>query len=258
MLVTAPSNVAVDNVLDRLMSLENEISPESAKRKGTKKSTINIRQKIKAVRLGHPARIQHGIQKYSLESLVQASEGTEIVKDCRSELSGHLRTLSNAKAHPSEKRVAYREMKSLRKEIRTREEKVVGEILRESNVVMATNVGAAGSVFNRMIDGKGEPIAFDLVIIDEAAQALEASCWIRSVLFMLQFCLPNEFDQIQSNIRQLSYYFLPSLLRGKRAVLAGDHKQLPPTIKSSVREVQQELGKVSDHNIKTKHTLLIH
>jgi len=170
------------------------------------------RRQIKAVRLGHPARIQREIQKYSLESLVQASEGTEIVRDCRCELNGHLKTLSNPKARPSEKRMAYREMKTLRKEIRNREEKVVGEILRDANVVMATNVGAASSVFKRMIDGKGEAIAFDLVIIDEAAQALEASCWI-------------------------------SLLRGKRAVLAGDHKQLPPTIKSSVNEVQRELGR---------------
>lgn len=37
--------------------------------------------------------------------------------------------------------------------------------------------------------------------------------------------------------------FRQSLLRGKRAVLAGDHKQLPPTIKCSVREVQRELGR---------------
>ena len=178
-LVTAPSNVAVDNVLDRLVSLENENGSGSWKRKGPKKSGTNIQQRINAVRLGHPARIQHGIQKYSLESLVQASEGTEIVRDCRCELSGHLKTLSNPKSRPSEKRVAYREMKSLRKEIRSREEKVVGEILRDANVVFSTNVGAASSVFNRMVDGKGEPIAFDLVVIDEAAQALEASCWIR-------------------------------------------------------------------------------
>lgn len=34
-----------------------------------------------------------------------------------------------------------------------------------------------------------------------------------------------------------------SLLRGKKAVLAGDHCQLPPTIKCANREVQTELGK---------------
>ncbi len=207
-LVTAPSNVAVDNVLERIMQIEeNENERGSKKRRGNKSS----KSKIKAVRLGHPARIQQGIQKYSLESLVQASDGTEIVQDCRNEMNDHLRTLSNPKTRSSEKRVAYREMKSLRKEIRSREEKVVGQILRDASVVLATNVGAASSILNRMVDGRGDPIPFDLVIIDEAAQALEASCWI-------------------------------SLLRGKRAVLAGDHKQLPPTIKSTVNEVKNGLG----------------
>ena len=36
---------------------------------------------------------------------------------------------------------------------------------------------------------------------------------------------------------------ISSLLKGKRAVLAGDHCQLPPTIKSTSSEVQCELGK---------------
>lgn len=36
---------------------------------------------------------------------------------------------------------------------------------------------------------------------------------------------------------------ISSLLKGKRAVLAGDHCQLPPTIKSTSSEVQRELGK---------------
>ena len=43
---------------------------------------------------------------------------------------------------------------------------------------------------------------FDLVVIDECGQALEVSCWI-------------------------------PLLKGRRALLAGDHKQLPPTIKAN-------------------------
>lgn len=42
---------------------------------------------------------------------------------------------------------------------------------------------------------------FDWVVIDECAQALESSCWI-------------------------------ALLRARKCILAGDHKQLPPTIKS--------------------------
>ncbi|KAL3798381.1 hypothetical protein HJC23_005034 [Cyclotella cryptica] len=208
-LVAAPSNVAVDNVLDRLMYLENESRPELGKRKSSMKSNS---PRIKAVRLGHPARIQHGIQKYSLESLVHSSDGTEIVQDCRRELSSHLKTLSDPKSRSPDKRNAYREMKSLRKEIKSREEKVVGEVLRNANVVLSTNVGAAGSMFKHLVDSRGEPISFDLVIIDEAAQALEATCWI-------------------------------SLLRGKRAVLAGDHCQLPPTIKSLNSEVRRELGK---------------
>jgi len=203
-LVTAPSNVAVDNVLERVMSIENEDI-------GTKRS-LGTKKEIKAVRLGHPARIQRGIQQYSLESLVQSSEGTEIVKDCRAELSGYFKTLSNAKSRPNERRLAYREMKAVRREIRNREEKVVGQILHESNVVFATNVGAAGNLLNRTFGDRKEALSFDLVIIDEAAQALEASCWI-------------------------------SLLKGKRAVLAGDHKQLPPTIKCPARDVQNELGR---------------
>ncbi|KAK1745169.1 DNA helicase [Skeletonema marinoi] len=153
-LVTAPSNVAVDNVLERIMQIEENENKRGNKRRANKSS----KTKIKAVRLGHPARIQQGIQKYSLESLVQASDGTEIVRDCRNEMNDHLRTLSNPKSRSSEKRIAYREMKSLRKEIRSREEKVVGQVLRDSNVVLATNVGAASSVLNRMVDSRGDPI----------------------------------------------------------------------------------------------------
>lgn len=46
-----------------------------------------------------------------------------------------------------------------------------------------------------------ERLQFDVVVIDEAAQALEPACWA-------------------------------ALLKGRRAVLAGDHLQLPPTVLS--------------------------
>jgi ATP-dependent RNA/DNA helicase IGHMBP2 len=196
-LVTAPSNVAVDNVLSRLISDQPTGKAKRSKRK-------DRQAKLKTVRLGHPARIHSNLLPFSLESLVQNAEGTEIVSDVRGELQAFLRILANPKSRGADKRVAYREIKALRKEIKAREQKVVKDLIQEAQVVLATNVGAANYMLNS--------VEFDLVVIDEAAQALEASCWI-------------------------------PILRGKRLVLAGDHCQLPPTIKSKASKVQKGLGK---------------
>ena len=81
-----------------------------------------------------------------------------------------------------------------------REEEAVVRLLQSRDVVLCTCVGAADRSLRRMLNsqqnhskgnngkyegagagGTGEP-HFDLVIIDEAAQALEASCWIPLLL----------------------------------------------------------------------------
>ncbi len=235
-LVTAPSNVAIDNVLERLVSSKHSSTTATSSSATTSTATTSTTFKnkkqnrkqsnafattsssrttidesnIRAVRIGHPARIQTSILRYSLEALVQNSDGTEIVSDIRSELQSYLRITSNPKSKGFDKRSAYREMKVLRKEIRQREEKVVHSLIANAQVVLATNVGAASFILDKY---EKSPMSkpFDLVIIDEAAQALEVSCWI-------------------------------PILRGKRVVLAGDHCQLPPTIKSSNQEVQKGLS----------------
>lgn len=182
-LVTAPSNVAVDNVLERLVSVQANENVKNIRRKLGKKVKTST-MKIRAVRLGHPARIQSSILKYSLEALVQNADGTEIVSDIRSELQSHLNVLSNPKSKGIQKREAYREMKVLRKEIRQREEKVVQSLISNAQVVLSTNVGAASSVLDRYEKSStGKP--FDLVIIDEAAQALEVSWCVISYWFPL-------------------------------------------------------------------------
>ena len=213
-LVAAPSNVAVDNILEKLTEPT------------TKHPTLRV------VRLGHPARIKPSIAKYGIEALVQSSDGTEIVKDVRKELQSHLRFLSRgnqSRGSPTKKskppkgykdkidrKTAYREIRELRKEVRKREEKVVSQLIISAHVVLATTVGAENRVLNQITNPRdgdhssGRP-GFDLVIIDEAAQALEASCWI-------------------------------PILRGRKVVLAGDHCQLPPTIKSNDERVVEGLG----------------
>jgi ATP-dependent RNA/DNA helicase IGHMBP2 len=197
-LVTAPSNVAVDNVLERI------VQSQAQQPRKKKNSSAPTNKCIRAVRLGHPARIKSSILPYSLEAQVQGADGTEIVADVRRELNSFLQVLLNPRSRGADKRVAYREVKALRKEVRERETKVVQQLIKDAQVVLATTVGAANRILN--------DVEFDLVIIDEAAQALEASCWI-------------------------------PILRGRRLVLAGDHCQLPPTIKSNDPTVQKGLSK---------------
>jgi ATP-dependent RNA/DNA helicase IGHMBP2 len=224
-LVTAPSNVAVDNILERLITISS--SSGTASTSSSRRSSTTKLPPLNAVRLGHPARLKASILPYSLEALVQSSEGTEIVQDVRKELQYFLKVLSNPNSKSTDKRLAYRELKGLRTEIRTREERVVQELLSKAKVVLATTVGAANDrILNPLCrptttattSGNGggsssdDKVGFDLVIIDEAAQALEASCWI-------------------------------PIFRGKRVVLAGDHCQLPPTIKSHSVQAQLGLGK---------------
>src|ERR1700679_291581 len=111
-----------------------------------------------------------------------------------------------------ERRAIYGELRELRKEFRERERGCVEGLVRGSRVVLATLHGAGGFHL------KGQE--FDVVIVDEASQALEAQCWV------------------------------PLLwVKAGRWVLAGDHLQLPPTIKSlnmkdkkEVKENAEEKG----------------
>ena len=172
-LACAPSNVAVDNILERL-----------------------TKYKIKAVRLGHPARVMEKIHSYSLDAILDSSHETAIVKDVRRDIDLVLRTLQGNR-NPGERARLRTEIKTLRKELREREEKALKQVLQNAEVILSTNVSASD-------DGPLKHLPkdhFDLVIIDEAAQSLEAACWI-------------------------------PLLRAPRCILAGDHKQLPPTIMS--------------------------
>jgi ATP-dependent RNA/DNA helicase IGHMBP2 len=135
---------------------------------------------------------------------VQTAEGTDIVRDVRTELEATQKQRSKCR-DKSQRRELQAEERRLRKEIKIREERVVQDILKSANVVCTTNVGSAAKVIQKVfgirdsaastMDGGTGTFVFDLVVIDEVAQALEASCWI-------------------------------PLLLGSRCVLAGDHCQV--------------------------------
>ncbi|KAK2793024.1 hypothetical protein FQN52_002172 [Onygenales sp. PD_12] len=169
-LVCGPSNISVDNIVERLAPL-----------------------KVPLVRIGHPARLLSTVLDHSLEVLTQTSEAAAIVKDVRKEIETKQASIRKTRSG-RERREIYKDLKELRKEFREREAKCVHNLVSESKVVLATLHGAGGHQLKNQ--------KFDVVIIDEASQALEAQCWV-------------------------------PLLSASKAILAGDHLQLPPTIKSS-------------------------
>ncbi|KAH0528360.1 hypothetical protein TsFJ059_003238 [Trichoderma semiorbis] len=183
-LVCGPSNISVDNIVERL-------SPH----------------KIPILRLGHPARLLPSVLNHSLDVLTQTSEAGAIAKDVRAEMDAKQASIKNTKSG-KERKAIYTDSKELRKEYRERERRCVSNLVSGSKVVLATLHGAGGFQLRNE--------QFDVVIIDEASQALEAQCWV-------------------------------PLLSAKKAVCAGDHLQLPPTIKSLNSKVKAK-SKGGDDN----------
>jgi len=178
-LACAASNIAVDNIVERL-----------------------ARYRTKLVRLGHPARLLPQVLDSALDAQVLRADNSSLAGDIRKEMKVLNSKLLKAKDRNT-KRDIRKELKTLAKEERKRQQLAVTDVLKNADVVLTTLTGASSKKLNG--------ITFDLVVIDEAAQALEIACWI-------------------------------ALLKGPRCILAGDHLQLPPTIQS-VEAEKKGMGK---------------
>ncbi|KAJ9662828.1 hypothetical protein H2201_005909, partial [Coniosporium apollinis] len=194
LLVCGPSNIAVDNIVERLAP-----------------------HKVSIVRLGHPARLLPSVLNHSLDLLTRTSDAGALVQDVRKEMDKKQASIRKTR-NGRERRTIYGELKELRKEYRERERGCVDNLVRGSKVILATLHGAGGFHLKNQ--------EFDVVIIDEASQALEAQCWV-------------------------------PLLAAKKVVLAGDHLQLPPTIKSlnSKAKPPKEAKAAKDENVVKNMTL---
>jgi ATP-dependent RNA/DNA helicase IGHMBP2 len=80
-LVCAPSNVAVDNILERLVAQKHKYRPaDYCPSVSSSSSSAEVEVKVQAVRIGHPARMSSAVHRHCLDALVLHHEGTEIVK----------------------------------------------------------------------------------------------------------------------------------------------------------------------------------
>lgn len=144
-LACAPSNVAVDNLVERL-----------------------VQAGLRVVRLGHPVRVLPAVVQHTLSVLVQEAPEQKLLKDVRHELRDvQRRFLRAARSQRAELR---QEQRRLRDEQRTLERAIVQGLLDSADVVCATTTGAGDVVLQGRL--------FDLAVVDEAAQAFEAATWL--------------------------------------------------------------------------------
>ena len=175
-LVCAPSNAAVDLLVDKLSD-----------------------EGLDVLRIGHPARVTEQSLSKTLDARIAAHESYQELKALRKKMEQ-----VRAKAYKFKRQFGYneklerklliQESKALKADADLLEFYIVNDLLQHAEAVCTTLVGSSHPVL------RGRK--FKTVFIDEAAQALEPACWI-------------------------------PILRSGRVIFAGDHQQLPPTIKSN-------------------------
>lgn len=146
-LVCGPSNLSVDNILERLQT------------------NLDFDQKI--IRIGHPSRVLETCQKNTLDFWCENSDSGLLLKDVQKEIDGILKIQLPRCKSREERRGAYAELKELRRERREREKKLQINLIDEAEIVFCTLGTACGRKL--LTNSKRK---FDLAIVDEAGQAL--------------------------------------------------------------------------------------
>ncbi|MBP2200824.1 putative DNA helicase [Methanococcus voltae] len=236
-IATADSNTAVDNILENL-SKAPKITKKSKPKlnlKYEKSGQLGKLEKLKIVRIGHPSRISKELIDYSLHSKITKHElHIKIIKLRELLEREYLKRKEIPIPDPKYRRgltnddiILYDKLKQrirgippkkleemalwvrcnekiakIKDKIAKTEKQIIVDIIENSDVVLATN-SMAGSEYL-------EDFNFNVGVIDECSQSMEPSTLITA-------------------------------LKCDKIVMAGDHKQLPPTVLSDEIELKNTL-----------------
>ena len=153
---------------------------------------------VSVIRLGNPSRVSELLLEHTLDAQVMAHPSYSKMRAMRHTADQHRETARQPLRHAGfearqQRRLLREEAQQLFQQADELERYITEQVLESVQIITGTLVGAS----HRHI----RHLSFDTVFIDEAAQALEPGCWI-------------------------------PIAKGHRVVLAGDHHQLPPTVKS--------------------------
>lgn len=165
-LVCAQSNIAIDYLCEKL-----------------------IDRGVPVLRIGNPARVNDKIFAHTYEKKYESHPDYHELWSIRKSVREIIKNIRNKSDGNNSIKEKLNKLRSRATEI---EIKIEQDLFSEARVIASTLISAGSKILSHK--------KFTTVFIDEAAQALEAACWI-------------------------------PILKSERVIFAGDHYQLPPTIK---------------------------
>jgi superfamily I DNA and/or RNA helicase len=153
---------------------------------------------LNVVRIGNPARVSEGQMALTLDSRMAGHNSMKEIKRLRKQAAeyrdmAHKYKRSFGREEREQRKALFAEARNISREVERTEQYIIEDVLSKANIITATLVGANHYSIRHL--------KYQTVVIDEAGQALEPACWI-------------------------------PILKAKKVVMAGDHCQLPPIIKS--------------------------
>jgi ATP-dependent RNA/DNA helicase IGHMBP2 len=154
---------------------------------------------LNVLRIGNPARVSERLMALTLDSKMADHPHMKEVKKLKKQ-AGEYKNMAHkykrnfGKAERDQRKALFEEAHKIMREVGKSEQYIIEDLVNTAQVITATLVGANHYTVRNL--------KFKTVVIDEAGQALEPACWI-------------------------------PILKAQKVILAGDHLQLSPTIKST-------------------------
>ena len=154
---------------------------------------------LNVLRIGNPARVSERLTELTLDSKIAAHSFVKDIKKLKKQASeyknmAHKYKRNFGKAERDQRKALFDEAHKIMREVEKTEQFIIEDLIAKAQVITATLVGSNHYTVR--------DVKFDTVVIDEAGQAIEPACWI-------------------------------PILKAQKVIMAGDHLQLPPTIKSA-------------------------
>ncbi|PTQ98261.1 putative DNA helicase [Mucilaginibacter yixingensis] len=154
---------------------------------------------LSVLRIGNPVRVSERLQQLTLDSRIAEHHQAKEIKRLKKQAASfkdmaHKYKRSFGKAERDQRKALFDEAHRIVRDATKIEEFIIEDVIAKAQVITATLVGADHyTIRNRR---------YRTVILDEAGQSLEPAAWI-------------------------------PILKADRLIMAGDHQQLPPTVKSA-------------------------